>query len=126
MTAKLTTLLLCLAVSALLVVATPQKPQNKDAKKVESVEPQTATVKISNFKFEPKTLTVKAGTTVTWTVDGGSHTVVSDGKTFTSTGLSAGKSFSHQFTTAGKYPYYCSLHGSAGGHDMAGEIIVTK
>ena len=76
MTGKLTTLLLCLAGAALLVAATPQK---KDVKKAEAVEPQTATVKVSNFKFEPKTLTIKVGSTVTWTVDGGSHTVVSDG-----------------------------------------------
>jgi len=119
MTRKSMTLLIFIALCALIVVAAPQKKDKK-------AEPEAVTVKVSNFKFEPKTLTVKVGTTVTWTVEGGTHTVVSDGKTFTSQGLSSGKSFSHQFTKAGKYPYHCTLHGSPGGKEMAGGIIVTK
>ena len=85
-----------------------------------------AAVKITNFKFEPKVLTIKAGTTVTWTVESGTHTVISDGKTFTSANLAQGKTFSQQFSQPGKYPYYCSFHGDKGGKDMSGTIIVTK
>ena len=122
MTRMFARLLVVSALCAMIAAAGTRYQAGKESK----AEPQTATVKVSNFKFEPKTLTVKAGTTVTWTVEGGSHTVISDGKTFTSPGLTAGKSFSHQFAKSGKYPYYCSMHGSAGGKDMAGEIIVTK
>ena len=85
-----------------------------------------ASVTIRNFSFEPKVLTIKAGTTVTWTVESGSHTVISDGKTFTSPNLAQGKTFTHQFSQPGKYPYYCSYHGDKGGKDMSGTIIVTK
>src|SRR5262249_54412948 len=35
-------------------------------------------VTIKNFSFEPKTLTVKAGATVVWTVSEGRHTVEAD------------------------------------------------
>ena len=38
----------------------------------------------------------------------------------------AGKSFSHKFTKAGTYRYYCSFHGSEGGGDMSGTITVTR
>jgi plastocyanin len=86
-----------------------------------------AAVTITNFQFDPKELHVKVGTTVTWTNKEGAHTVASDdGKTFESPTLSAGQTFSHQFKKAGRYPYYCTFHGSKGGHDMAGVIIVEK
>jgi len=54
----------------------------------------------------------------------GTHTAVSDGENFSSATLSKGQTFSHKFTKRGKYPYYCSFHGSKGGGDMAGTIIV--
>ena len=81
-------------------------------------------VTISNFKFEPKELTVTAGSTVTWTNKGGTHTVTADDDSFSSPNLKSGDTFTHQFTKAGKYPYHCSYHGSKGGGDMAGTIIV--
>ena len=39
---------------------------------------QTATVAVSNTKFEPRTLRVKAGTTVTWENKEGVHTITAD------------------------------------------------
>jgi plastocyanin len=83
-------------------------------------------VTITNFKFEPKTLTVNEGDTVTWNNKEGLHTVKSDTDAFVSKNLKAGESFSYQFTKAGKYPYHCAFHGSKGGGDMAGTIIVKK
>jgi plastocyanin len=84
----------------------------------------SAAVSISNFKFEPKVLRVKVGTTVTWTNTDGTHSAVADDENFSSPTLAKGKSFSFKFTKRGKYPYYCSFHGSKGGGDMAGTIIV--
>ena len=78
------------------------------------------------MKFEPRTLTVKAGTTVTWENKEGTHTVTSDTGAFESETLSAGQTFTHKFDKPGRYPYYCTFHGSKGGHDMAGVIVVTK
>ena len=86
----------------------------------------TATVTVSNLKFEPRTLRVKAGTTVTWENKEGAHTITADKGAFESDTLSAGQSFSHKFTKPGRYAYYCSFHGSKGGHDMAGVIMVTR
>jgi plastocyanin len=81
------------------------------------------TIAIKNFAFSPATLTVKSGTTVTWTnEDGASHTVVSDAGAlvaFTSPSLATGSSYPVTFTQAGTYPYHCSIHPS-----MTGTIIV--
>ena len=70
-----------------------------------------ATAKIDNFTFEPATLTVKAGTTVTWTnEDDIPHTVVATNKAFRSKALDTDDKFSFTFTTPGSYEYFCSLH----------------
>ena len=67
-------------------------------------------VSIDNFTFQPAELTVKVGTTVTWTNhDDIPHTVVSAGK-FRSKTLDTDDSFSFTFTAAGDYKYFCSLH----------------
>jgi plastocyanin len=68
------------------------------------------TVMIDNFTFEPAQLTVKVGTTVTWkNRDDIPHTVVSAGK-FRSKAMDTDDSYTFTFTTAGDYPYFCSLH----------------
>jgi plastocyanin len=67
-------------------------------------------VHIDNFAFEPAQLTVKVGTTVTWTNrDDIPHTVVSAGK-FRSKTMDTDGTFSFTFTAAGDYKYFCSLH----------------
>ena len=86
---------------------------------------EKVTVKISNFKFEPKELTVKAGTIVEWTDEGGRHAVEADDSSFKSETLTAGGQFEHKFDTPGVYSYYCTFHGAKHGVDMAGLITVT-
>jgi plastocyanin len=67
-------------------------------------------ITIDNFTFAPAALTVKVGTTVTWTNhDDIPHTIVSAGK-FRSKTLDTDDSFSFTFTAAGDYKYFCSLH----------------
>jgi plastocyanin len=67
-------------------------------------------VTMDNFTFAPAQLTLKVGTTVTWTNhDDIPHTVVSAGK-FRSKTLDTDDSFSFTFTAAGDYKYFCSLH----------------
>ena len=82
----------------------------------------TAQVSIANMSFSPRTLTVAAGTTVTWTNrDGDAHSVESRGKGFTSSPLlNTGQKYSYTFTTPGTYEYYCAVHAS-----MTGKIVVT-
>jgi plastocyanin len=79
-----------------------------------------AVLKIDNYAFMPKSVTVKAGTTVTWTnQDDETHTVTSTTKEFKSKPLSAGDKFTFTFTTPGTYKYFCSLHPF-----MTGTIVV--
>ena len=81
-----------------------------------------AAVKIDNFTFAPGTLTVPAGTTVTWTNDDDiPHLVVAnDTKTFRSPALDTNDTYSFTFTTPGTYAYFCALHPH-----MQGTIVVT-
>jgi plastocyanin len=80
-------------------------------------------VMIKGFAFSPDTLTVKPGTTVTWTNgDGTSHTVASDAGApvaFSSDPIANGASYTFTFSQPGTYTYHCSIHPS-----MKGTIIV--
>jgi plastocyanin len=77
-------------------------------------------VKIDNFTFTPQRVTVKPGTTITWTnQDDIPHTVTSATKAFRSKALDTDDKFSFTFTTAGVYEYFCSLHPH-----MTGTIVV--
>jgi plastocyanin len=75
-------------------------------------------IKIANFTFDPLTLTVKAGTTVTWV---NIHHVVSEKNgTFRSNALDTDESFTQTFPAAGTIEYFCAIHPR-----MTGKIIVT-
>ena len=79
-----------------------------------------ATVKIDNFAFAPATLTITAGTTVTWKNDDDSpHRIGDKNGTFKSAALDTDDTFSHTFTVPGEYAYICTIHPY-----MAGTIIV--
>ena len=68
-------------------------------------------VTIDNFTFAPERVTVKAGTTVTWTNrDDIPHTVTSSTRLFKSKALDTDDKFSFTFTTPGTHEYFCSLH----------------
>ena len=82
--------------------------------------PPAAAVTIGNFTFKAPVVTVKAGTTVTWTNgDDIPHTVVSRDGVFRSKVLDTGDRFSFTFAKAGQFGYFCSLHPH-----MTGTIIV--
>jgi plastocyanin len=85
---------------------------------------QPAGITVKNFGFEPKELTVPVGTEVQWTDEGGRHSVESDDGSFQSPALAAGETFKHKFDKPGRYMYHCEFHGSQGGHDMAGVVVV--
>jgi amicyanin len=77
-------------------------------------------VKIDNFSFTPQTLTVPAGTTVTWVnKDDVPHTVISTDKKFKSRALDTDDRFSYTFSAPGTYDYFCSVHPH-----MTGKIVV--
>jgi plastocyanin len=73
-----------------------------------------------DFMFAPVTLTIKAGSTVTWkNTDDEPHTVVSDTGLFRSSALDTNESFSFSFAKPGTYHYACSIHPR-----MVGTIVV--
>jgi plastocyanin len=80
-----------------------------------------AAVNVQLFQFQPGELTVRAGTRVTWTNrDQILHTVTSGtpenrDKKFDGPLDGQGKTFSHTFTPAGTYPYFCDRHQSMRG-----------
>ena len=77
-------------------------------------------VKIDNFAFEPAAITVKAGTTVTWTnADDIPHIVTEADRKFKSPPLDTDDHWSFTFTEPGEYHYFCSLHSK-----MVGTVIV--
>ena len=76
-----------------------------------AVQSGEAKVSIANFAFDPVTLTIKTGTTVTWTNnDTVAHNVQSDDGSWGSTSLAKGATFTHTFTQAGTFPYHCGVH----------------
>jgi plastocyanin len=79
-----------------------------------------AEVRVDNFTFSPPTLTVTAGTTVTW-VNGDDipHTIAAKDRSFRSKTLDTDGRFSFTFMTPGQYDYFCSLHPH-----MVGKIVV--
>jgi plastocyanin len=70
-----------------------------------------ASVSIVDFDFQPSSITVSVGTTVTWTNTGSTtHTVTSDSGVFDSGDISPGDNFQFTFENVGAYPYHCSIH----------------
>ena len=82
---------------------------------------QAQAVTIVNFAFQPATLEVPVGTTVTWTNQGSApHTVTADDGSFDSGTLQPGGTFSMTFDTPGTFIYHCEIHPN-----MMGTIVVT-
>jgi plastocyanin len=78
-------------------------------------------VYLQGMAFSPVTLSVTAGTTVTWTnKDAMTHTVTSDTGLFDSGNVAANGTYSYTFSTAGTYAYHCSIHPS-----MKASVVVT-
>ena len=101
-----------LAASGLLMAAA--------ASVTKAAAPAATAVEIGNFTFKSPIVTVKAGTTVTWTNgDDIPHTVVSKDGIFKSKVLDTGDKFSFTFAKPGQFGYFCSIHPH-----MTGTVIV--
>ena len=104
-----------LLLAAAIIIASPRLHANADQPPA-----PVADVKIDNFAFGPQFLTVKVGTTVTWTNrDDIPHTVVSSDGVFKSKARDTDETFSYKFDKAGTYTYFCSLHPK-----MTGQVVV--
>jgi plastocyanin len=99
---------------------TTQSPQlPTSATMAPAAAANAVTVSIKDFKFSPQTLTVAAGTTVTWkNLDDEPHTVRGADE-LRSSALDQSESYSVKFDKPGTYKYGCSIHPK-----MSGTIIV--
>jgi plastocyanin len=89
----------------------PGAPANASVSATASAPVTGNAVSIDNFAFVPATLTVAAGSTVTWTnQDEEPHTVVANDGSFRSPGMGSQATYSHTFATAGRFDYVCSIH----------------
>ena len=98
-------------------------PASASATTADSPAPQGVTaVAITDFKFNPATLTVPVGSTVTWTnQDEEPHTLAAKDGSFHSPGIDTHGTYSFTFSTPGSYDYICSIHPF-----MTGTVVVTK
>lgn len=79
-------------------------------------------VSIIDFAFDPPLVEVPVGTTVTWRLDVGYHTVVSADFRLNSPILeNVGDTYSYTFTEAGTYDYICGIHPN-----MLGTVKVVR
>jgi plastocyanin len=82
--------------------------------------PPANTVVMMNIAFNPGTLTVSKGTTVTWTNnDGVTHTSTSDNGVWDTGNIGGGTSKGVTFSNAGTFKYHCTIHAG-----MTGTIVV--
>jgi plastocyanin len=79
-------------------------------------------VKIIDFAFTPRTITISKGTRVRWT-NGGSvnHTTTSNKGVWDSGVLAPGAAFGRVFRRVGTFKYHCTIHPTL----MHGKIVVT-
>ncbi len=116
-----------------LSTGTPETSGEENQSAETTQNPKTYSVEIKNLLFNPKQQTINVGDTVVWTnKDSVSHTVDSDSGNEIKSGMlsgaggggyysspTAGETYSHTFTKAGTYNYYCAFHPG-----MTGVIIV--
>ncbi len=133
--------LLALAVTAVLFAGACGGGDDDSASDA-SVTPTTtaettdgAAVEMKLIAYRPESITVDAGTTVTWTQkDAGSHTVTSGtveqgtggvteqpDKKFDSGNLATNKTFEFTFEEPGTYQYFCAVHPAT----MRGRVQVS-
>jgi plastocyanin len=118
--------------------ASPSPSANASVSPVVPSASVTTVQLIDTLRFEPASLTVTRGTTVTWRNTGQVvHTVTDDpakaanpvdaqlpsgAQPWDSGNLNPGQTFSHTFDVPGTYKYFCQPHEAAG---MLGTINVT-
>lgn len=101
-------------------ISNSQRPDQSGDKNAAQI---TNAVEIKDFGYTPQKITVKKGTTVTWTnQDSVAHTVTKEGSSGPDSELfGKGESYSYTFDEVGTFDYYCAPHPS-----MKGQVVVTE
>ena len=93
--------------------------------------PSVAVESVDN-SFEPQTVSVAVGQSVTWTNTGRNRHDIHMKKGPTDFGVDQDSfvpltgTYTYSFSKPGSFVYYCSIHGTAKGKGMAGTIVVSK
>lgn len=93
--------------------------------------PNVAIASVDN-SFEPQTVSVVVGQSVTWTNTGRNRHDIHMKKGPTDFGVDQDSFvpltgvYTYAFSKPGSFVYYCSIHGTAKGKGMAGTIVVSK
>jgi plastocyanin len=83
--------------------------------------PATGDVDIVDRRYQPATIEVAVGATITWANnDDRPHTVTANDRSWDSGVFDTGRSWAKTFTAAGSFAYFCTIHP-----DMVGTVIVT-
>ena len=105
-------LLAALSGAALMIDASPREARAQGR----------ADVAIVDVAYQPGSIKVQAGDTVTWTNTGTTpHTVTADDGSVDSGPLAPGASFSQVFPAAGLFTYHCTIHPQ-----MTGAVTITQ
>lgn len=115
---KWITLLLVLVGLVFILWGCGSSKESKESKEPDKDKPDKNTVLIRDFKFEPATITLQKGETVTWiNEDRAAHTAT--GNQFDRGKIIKGESFTYTFNEPGTYDYICTYHP-----DMKGQVLV--
>ncbi len=101
--------------------SSPEPPASAETQAPPAPSGKAAKASIEDFTFTPKSVTVPAGGTVTWTdEDSANHNVAFDDKRIEGIdNLREGQSGKVTFAEAGTYAYVCTYHPG-----MEGKVIV--
>ena len=109
----------CIVVALALVVLAPAVGAHERGGGP-SAATQVVRVRIIDFAFRPRTLTIARGTVVRWVNRGNrTHTTTSNTRLWNHT-LAPGETFGRRFRRTGTFAYHCSIHTQ-----MTGTITVT-
>jgi plastocyanin len=94
---------------------------NNQVVALDAGRPSTTHIGVTNFSFSDNAV-INVGDTIQWDWLSGVHTVtsVSQSAEQFDSGVQTAGSFSHTFTEAGTFWYYCQIHGFDAGDGTAG------
>ena len=103
--------LIALSILALLAFVPAALAWQSQQDTMMNTAPNSSSVSIEDFDFDPPDVAIQPGDTVMWVNRGNTpHTVTSDDGLFDSEVLNPGESFMFTFPEAGTFSYHCEIH----------------